>query len=179
MRGDIAVLFLVPFAEKKTCNINYSHHLRSGLKNSVSGNIVNKNCEDFRSKCPLNVAIEMFGDKWTLLIVRDLFFFSVRTFNQLLEIDESISTGTLTTRIQKLQENGIIDRQQSETDRRSVNYRLTEVGRGLEPIMVEMVLWVADYNLADLPEESVAMLRAEKTFKNVCTDEAVEDKDAA
>lgn len=138
-----------------------------------------KNCENFRSECPLNVAVEIFGDKWTLLIVRDLFFFSVRTFNQLLEIDESISTGTLTTRIQQLQDNGIIDRQQSETDRRSVNYKLTKFGRALEPILVEMVLWIVDSNLASLPEESVAMLRAEKTFKNICNEDVIENEDAA
>lgn len=133
--------------------------------------------------CPLNVAIEMFGDKWTLLIVRDLFFHSVRTFNQLLEIDESISTGTLTTRIQKLQENGIVDRQQSETDRRSVNYKLTDVGRSLEPVMVEMVLWVADNELADLPKVHVEELREKRSFQDVCSeeinDEVIENEDAA
>lgn len=143
------------------------------------GYIVNNNCENFRSLCPLNVAIEMFGDKWTLLIVRDLFFHSVRTFNQLLEIDESISTGTLTTRIQKLQENGIIDRQQSETDRRSVNYKLTDVGRGLEQVMIEMVLWVADNELADMPIEHVAKLREKRSFQDVCTDTIIENEDAA
>lgn len=121
----------------------------------------------------------MFGDKWTLLIVRDLFFHSVRTFNQLLEIDESISTGTLTTRIQKLQENGIIDRQQSETDRRSVNYKLTDVGKGLEQVMIEMVLWVADNELADMPIEHVAKLREKRSFQDVCTDTIIENEDAA
>lgn len=140
---------------------------------------MNNNCENFRSLCPLNVAIEMFGDKWTLLIVRDLFFHSVRTFNQLLEIDESISTGTLTTRIQKLQENGIIDRQQSETDRRSVNYKLTDVGKGLEQVMIEMVLWVADNELADMPIEHVAKLREKRSFQDVCTDTIIENEDAA
>ena len=144
---------------------------------------MNKNCEGLRSDCPLNVAIEMFGDKWTLLIVRDLFFHSVRTFNQLLEIDESISTGTLTTRIQKLQENGIVDRQQSETDRRSVNYKLTDVGRALEPIMVEMVLWVADNGLAEFSQKDVVKLREQRSFKDVCNemdaDGTVEKVDAA
>lgn len=140
---------------------------------------MNKNCEGLRSDCPLNIAIEMFGDKWTLLIVRDLFFHSVRTFNQLLEIDESISTGTLTTRIQKLQENGIVDRQQSETDRRSADYKLTDVGRGLEPIMVEMVLWVADNNFSEFSQVDIAKLKEHRKFKAVCNDRIANKEDAA
>lgn len=128
-----------------------------------------------RSNCPLNVAVEMFCDKWTLLIVRDLFVYSVRTFNQLLEIDENISTGTLTTRIQQLQDKGIVDRQQSETDRRSVNYKLTKIGRNLEPVLVEMVLWVGDNKLADIPSEPLEILRKERNFLKVCG----EDEEAA
>jgi len=117
-----------------------------------------------RSYCPLNCAVEFFGDKWSLLIVREILFKGKRTFGQLLGMAEGISTGTLAGRISMLQDEGIISRKARTDDRRSVDYGLTAKGRDLEPVMVEMVLWAADYELPNLPRDAVEKLRQTRKF---------------
>ena len=117
-----------------------------------------------RSGCPVNCIVEFFGDKWSLLIVRELMGKHVRTFSQLMTMNERISTGTLSTRICKLQELGIIDRQSSLDDKRSADYSLTQKGKDLEPMMVEMVLWAADHEMPELPKNVVDNLRQTRMF---------------
>ncbi|MGR3343463.1 MAG: winged helix-turn-helix transcriptional regulator [Paracoccaceae bacterium] len=121
-----------------------------------------------RSNCPLNCAVEFFGDKWSLLIVREIFFKGRRTFGQLLGMDEGISTGTLTDRITMLQKKGIISRKSRKDDRRSVDYNLTLKGKDLEPVLVEMVLWVASHEMTDIPEDLVKNLRPRHIFDQSC-----------
>ncbi len=117
-----------------------------------------------RSGCPVNCIVEFFGDKWSLLIVRELMGKHVRTFSQLMSMKERISTGTLATRICKLQELGIIDRQSSPDDKRSADYSLTQKGKDLEPMMVEMVLWAADHEMPELPKNVIDNLRQTRMF---------------
>ena len=117
-----------------------------------------------RSLCPLNCAVEFFGDKWSLLIVREIFFKGHRTFSQLLGMEEGISTGTLTDRITMLQDKGIIRRKSRKDDRRSVEYSLTSKGRALEPVLVEMVIWVANNEIPDIPSDAIANLRKTRVF---------------
>lgn len=117
-----------------------------------------------RSSCPLNCAVEFFGDKWSLLIVREIFFKGKRTFSQLLGMEEGISTGTLTDRITTLQDKGIIDRKSHAGDKRSVDYSMTTKGKALEPVLVEMILWAADNEMQDLPKEAIDGLRQTRVF---------------
>lgn len=112
-----------------------------------------------RSGCPLNCALEFFGDKWSLLIVRELLFKGKRTFSQLLGMSEGISTGTLTGRVAMLRDDGIINRTSREDDRRSVDYGLTPKGKGLEPVIAEMILWAAENEMPGLPKDAVARLK--------------------
>jgi DNA-binding HxlR family transcriptional regulator len=108
--------------------------------------------------------LEFFGDKWSLLIVRELLFYRIRSFGDLLRMPEGISTGTLTTRISILLDRGILCRRESSEDKRAVEYRLTEKGMRLEPMLVEMVLWAADNEMPDLPEKAVEYVREQKTL---------------
>lgn len=123
----------------------------------------------YRSKCPANCALELFGDKWSLLIVRDLIFYPVRSFGQLLKMEEGISTGTLSTRMATLLKRGIVCRKDRLDDKRAVEYRLSDKGRKLEPVLVEMILWVADNEMPDLPQDAVETLRQQRTLPRIDT----------
>ncbi len=96
-----------------------------------------------RSDCPVNVALELLGDRWSLLIVRDLMFRGYRTYGQFLEADEGIATNMLADRLRKLVASGIITTVQEDADRRKIIYRLTPKGMDLAPVMIELILWSA------------------------------------
>jgi DNA-binding HxlR family transcriptional regulator len=94
-----------------------------------------------RSGCPVSIGLDVFGDSWTLLIVRDLMVRGYRTFKEFHQAGEGISTNILADRLQKLEAAGIIASEPSETDGRRVNYRLTEKGIDLAPALLELLIW--------------------------------------
>jgi len=94
-----------------------------------------------RSQCPLGRTLDIFGDKWSLLVVRDLMFKGKRRYRELLESDEGIATNILAQRLKMLVERGIVTKTRDEEDRKSYIYRLTERGRDLAPVLVEMIVW--------------------------------------
>ena len=85
----------------------------------------------------------MLGDRWSLLIIRDLMFRGFRTYKEFLESDEGIATNILADRLQRLEHCGIISTEQDPTDRRKLIYRLTAKGIDLAPVLVELILWGA------------------------------------
>ena len=99
-----------------------------------------------RSHCPVNFGLEHFGDKWSLLVLRDLMFKGKRHYNEFLEGDEGVSTSVLGTRLRQLEERGLIRRGQDHVKRSRIRYSLTEKGIALLPMMVEMILWSADHD---------------------------------
>jgi DNA-binding HxlR family transcriptional regulator len=96
-----------------------------------------------RSGCPLNASIEMLGDRWSLLIIRDMMVRGFRTFKEFLESHEKIATNILTDRLRKLESNGIIAVAPDPSDGRKSIYSLTPKGIDLAPVLTEMVLWAA------------------------------------
>jgi DNA-binding HxlR family transcriptional regulator len=94
-----------------------------------------------RSGCPVSIALEQFGDRWSLLIVRDLMVRGLRTFKDFQESGEGIATNVLADRLKKLQSAGIITAEVEETDGRRLNYRLTEKGIDLAPVLLELLIW--------------------------------------
>src|SRR5262245_2206852 len=96
-----------------------------------------------RSPCPLNASVEMLGDRWSLLIIRDMMLRGTRTYRDLLACDEGIATNILADRLERLQANGIIIGRPDPSDRRKQIYLLTEKGIDLAPVLAEMVLWAA------------------------------------
>jgi DNA-binding HxlR family transcriptional regulator len=96
-----------------------------------------------RSGCPVSVALEMFGDRWSLLIIRDLMVRGYRTFKEFQRSGEGIATNILADRLQKLERAGIIAAEVQEADGRRVNYRLTEKGIDLAPVLLEVLIWGA------------------------------------
>jgi DNA-binding HxlR family transcriptional regulator len=96
-----------------------------------------------RSGCPVSVSLDLLGDRWSLLIIRDLMIRGYRTFKEFEESGESIATNILTDRLRKLKSTGIITTQVDETDGRKVNYRLTQKGIDLAPVLLELLIWGA------------------------------------
>lgn len=112
-----------------------------------------------RSDCPLSVSLEIFGDRWTLLIVRDLMFKGATSFGELLEGGEKIATNVLTDRLNKLEQHGIVWRQPDANDARRYIYRLTEKGIDLAPVLVDMIVWAACYEETAAPADSVTYMK--------------------
>jgi DNA-binding HxlR family transcriptional regulator len=99
-----------------------------------------------RSHCPVNYGLEAFGDRWALLILRDIVFRGKRTYGEFLKSEEGFATNILASRLDHLIEVGILQREMDETDRRKDIYSLTEKGLDLIPLLFEMVLWSAKYD---------------------------------
>jgi DNA-binding HxlR family transcriptional regulator len=95
------------------------------------------------------MCLEVFGDRWSLLIVRDLMVRGYRTFKEFQESGEGIATNILADRLQKLETAGIVSREPEATDRRKINYRLTEKGIDLAPILLDLLIWGARHEQAD------------------------------
>jgi DNA-binding HxlR family transcriptional regulator len=87
--------------------------------------------------------VEMLGDRWSLLIIRDMMLRGVHSYKQFMECYEGIATNILAERLRKLVANGIISAQPEPSDGRKLTYRLTEKGINLAPVLTEMVLWAA------------------------------------
>lgn len=107
-----------------------------------------------RSYCPTNYALEHFGDKWSLLIIRDLMFKGKRHYNEFLEGGEKVSTTVLRDKLRSLEQGGIITQQEDSVKKSRIRYSLTEKGIALLPLMIEMILWSAtfDRDTAATPE---------------------------
>ena len=99
-----------------------------------------------RSACPVNFALEEFGDVWSLLIVRDILFFDKKTYGEFLSSREQISTNILASRLSQLLEKGILRRTADPSDRRKDIYELTQKGLDLYPVLLQMILWSAKYD---------------------------------
>jgi len=96
-----------------------------------------------RSGCPLNASVEMLGDRWSLLILRDMMLRGYETFNEFLHSDEKIATNILADRLRRLESYGIISSEQDPADGRKMIYALTAKGIDLAPVLTEMALWAA------------------------------------
>jgi DNA-binding HxlR family transcriptional regulator len=103
----------------------------------------NKKSVKRRSWRPLNASVEMLGDRWSLLIIRDMMLRGFRSYKEFLESYEGIATNILADRLRKLEAYGVIAPERDPSDGRKVIYRLTAKGIGLTPVMSEMVLWAA------------------------------------
>jgi DNA-binding HxlR family transcriptional regulator len=105
-----------------------------------------------RSGCPLNVSVEILGDRWSLLIIRDMMLRGFRSYTQFLDSYERIATNILAHRLKKMVGYGIIATQQDPLDGRKLIYTLTEKGMDLAPVLTEMVLWTAAHEEHQNPE---------------------------
>ena len=96
-----------------------------------------------RSECPLNASVEMLGDRWSLLILRDMMLRGAQTYKEFLGCYEGIATNILADRLRRLAANEIITAKRDSSDGRKTIYVLTAKGIDLAPVLTEMVLWAA------------------------------------
>ena len=116
----------------------------------------------FRSDCPISTAMDIFGDKWSLLIVRDLMFKGANTYGDLLKAGEGIATNILADRLALLECAGVISRTPHPASKAKVLYELTEKGVDLAPVLVEIIAWSEKYH--EVHPQAVAF--AEEIKKN-------------
>ena len=95
----------------------------------------------FRCKCPITSALDIVGDKWSLVVIKQMLFEGKTTFKDFVESPEAIATNILSTRLKMLEEFGIIDKQNLPTNKKTNIYTLTSKGLSLTPILIELTLW--------------------------------------
>ncbi|MEV0154673.1 helix-turn-helix domain-containing protein [Micromonospora sp. NPDC050686] len=111
-----------------------------------------------RSRCPINLAVEVLGDRWTLLILRDIAFADRRHFRELLRgSEESITSSILADRLERLTSTGILTRADDPTHRQKARYTLTEKGIELVPVIATVAQWGATHCPVD-PEKTDVVL---------------------
>jgi len=116
-----------------------------------------------RSDCPINFALEIFGDPWSLLIIRDIVYFGKKTYGEFLASEEGMATNILASRLAHLEHQGILMKQLFEKDKRKEEYVLTEKGLDLIPVLVDMANWSAQHDPhTAAPAAWIALMNVER-----------------
>jgi DNA-binding HxlR family transcriptional regulator len=115
-----------------------------------------------RSLCPVSISLDMVGDRWSLLVVRDLMVRGCRTFGEFLQAGEGIATNVLADRLKRLQAHGLITAEAVAGDRRAVAYRLTEKGIALAPVLLELLIWCGRHEKTGAPAEFIGHLETNR-----------------
>lgn len=114
---------------------------------------MNNDNRNRRSNCPISFSLDLIGDSWSLLIVRDIVFAGKRTFGEFLASDEGIARNILTNRLSRLEAQGLITKKPHPSDKRKDLYELTESGLDLIPVLLELSAWGAKHE----PETAEAL----------------------
>ena len=116
-----------------------------------------------RSGCPINFALETFGDLWSLLIIRDIVYFGKKSYGEFLASDEGIATNILASRLVQLEQQGLLVKKPDETDKRKELYFLTDKGLDLIPILLDLASWGAQHDpQTAAPQGWIARVKADK-----------------
>ena len=120
--------------------------------------------EKKRSDCPLSCSLDILGDKWSLLIIRDQMFWKKNTYGDFLKSAEGIATNILASRLQVLEENKIIEKLEHPGSKAKNLYRLTQKGIDLLPVIMEIHLWADKY--FTIPADIKATIKEAKKDKD-------------
>lgn len=118
----------------------------------------------FRCDCPISSALDILGDKWTIVIVKQMLLEGRKTFKDFLEADEGIATNILSTRLKWLEGFELITKEKLPDNKKTNIYRLTDKGLSLTPVVIELAIW-SDKNLRQLHpilQESHEMMETDK-----------------
>ena len=99
----------------------------------------------------MSISLEIMGDRWSLLIIRDLMVRGYKTFKEFEQAGEGIATNILADRLQKLEASGIVTSEDQQSDGRRRNYRLTEKGIDLAPVLLDLLIWGARHEETEAP----------------------------
>jgi len=117
----------------------------------------------FRSSCPISTTLDILGDKWSLLIVRDMAFKGMSTYGEFLNAGEGIATNVLADKLALLESGGIISKGTHPSSKAKILYRLTPKGIDLIPSLVEIILWSEKYH--DVHEQATQFAKQAKKDK--------------
>lgn len=125
-------------------------------------NVQEKPRPKIRSGCPVSISLEVLGDRWSLLVIRDLMVRGYRRFREFQESGEGIASNILTDRLRKLEARGLITTEIEARDGRGVNYRLTEKGLDLAPVLLELLIWGARHEETGAPRAVIAEMETHR-----------------
>jgi DNA-binding HxlR family transcriptional regulator len=116
-----------------------------------------------RSKCPISCTLDILGDKWALLIIRDMMFKGKKTYGEFLNSDEKIATNILADRLAILEKTGIIEKKDYPENKVKILYKLTQKGIDLMPALVDLIVWGEKYfEVNDTAKAFAANLREDR-----------------
>ena len=120
----------------------------------------------FRCNCPITTALDIVGDKWTLVIIKQMLLEGKRTFKDLSESDEAIASNILSSRLKMMEEYKIISKEKLPDNKKTNIYLLTEKGLGLTPTIVELTLWsdsnIREYHSSIITDSRIEMVKNNK-----------------
>lgn len=116
----------------------------------------------FRSGCPISTTLDILGDRWSMLILRDMAFEGATSFSAFAAAEEKIATNILSDRLARLAAHGLIAAEKDPVDGRRTRYRLTEKGWDYVPVLLEIILWAAKHEDTLSPPPVVAAIRADR-----------------
>ncbi|MGB0776938.1 MAG: winged helix-turn-helix transcriptional regulator [Flavobacteriaceae bacterium] len=123
--------------------------------------------KNFRCQCPTTSAIDVLGDRWSLVIIKQMLFELKSTFKQFSESDEAIASNMLTTRLKKLEEFGIISKYKLPNNQKTVHYELTKKGLALGPTLIELSVWSQEHLKENHPNLNLVEINLDNsTLKN-------------
>ncbi|AZV76915.1 transcriptional regulator [Parasedimentitalea marina] len=96
--------------------------------------------------CPVAFGLDIFGDRWTLLVIREIMLRGKRTYSEFMEMEEEIATNILIDRLKSLEAEGLVNKERDPENRRSFLYSLTKKGRDLAPILLEIIIWSGEHD---------------------------------
>ena len=134
-------------------------HLQSASKFHTVVRVPGRPKSKLRSGCPVSRSLEILGDRWSLLVIRDLMIRGAKHFKDFQESGEGIASNILADRLRKLQEAGIISAEAGETDGRRIDYRLTEKGINLAPLLLELLLWGGQHEEDSMPRSMIEKMK--------------------
>jgi DNA-binding HxlR family transcriptional regulator len=121
---------------------------------------------DFRCNCPITTALDIVGDKWTLVIIKQMLLEGKKTFKDFSESDEAIASNVLSSRLKMLEEFKMISKKKLPQNKKTNIYLLTEIGLGLTPTILELTLWsdsnIREYHSSIISDSRIEMLRNNK-----------------
>lgn len=107
-----------------------------------------------RSACPISFALDTFGDKWSLLIIRDLMLKGKKHYGEFFQSEEKISTNILAERLERLEVEGLISKTRDDINLSKYVYRLTQKGIDLLPVLLDIIAWSAKYDVSSATPKS-------------------------
>ena len=121
---------------------------------------------DFRCSCPVTSALDVIGDKWSLVIVKQMLLEGKKTFKDFSESDEAIATNILSARLKMLEEFKIIRKEKLPNNKKTNIYVLTEKGLSLAPAIIELTIWtyanMGEFNPALVSDDRLDMMKGDK-----------------